>query len=34
MSAHGGPDLIINGLVMQLDAANTDSYPLPRTGNT
>ena len=34
MSAHGGPDLITNGLVMQLDAANTDSYPLPRTGST
>jgi hypothetical protein len=34
MSAHGGPDLITSGLVMQLDAANTDSYPLPRTGST
>lgn len=27
MSAHGGPDLITNGLVMQLDAANNKSYP-------
>ena len=26
MSAHGGPDLITNGLVMQLDANNTKSY--------
>jgi hypothetical protein len=26
MSAHGGPDLITNGLVMQLDAANPKSY--------
>lgn len=32
MSAFAGPDIVTNGLVMHLDAANIYSYP--RTGNT
>lgn len=32
MSAHGGPDLIMSGLVMGMDAASVKCYP--RSGNT
>lgn len=32
MTIHGGPDIVTDGLVLHLDAANTKSYP--GTGNT
>lgn len=31
MSIYGGPDIITNGLVLHLDAANSKSYPLSGT---